>query len=204
MSWIKQFVRWLLPKRYRKSAEKYRENVLTQDDKREDNSNPRCVEAHDSDSDIVIEYESNLHVLSEPEDMKQQTVASAVRHTKENNKPNDDLYSDWKKLVCDVVSFSEELMEMDDVNNANVHHVVQYALDRIDKVLKCNGVTAIDGEEVFDLLRHVSVEPRPVEDGSCIGKTVRCGWELDGKVLRRAQVSAAVMGHGKGEAGGML
>ncbi|MBR6021042.1 MAG: hypothetical protein IK066_01330 [Kiritimatiellae bacterium] len=84
-------------------------------------------------------------------------------------------------------------MELDVPDNADLHAAVQYALNRIDAILEKTGVQPIDGERTYSPLRHVPVPPGPVRKGTPIARTLRKGWCIGGKVLRKARIETDAM-----------
>lgn len=89
------------------------------------------------------------------------------------------IHFQWNQIVCD---HEKELCE------------------RLCEILLQRGAVQIDGDVLFDSIRHVDIDNICHVDGARIIETIVPGWEYRGKVIERAKVKVAdaqTAGHAK-------
>ena len=90
---------------------------------------------------------------------------------------------DAERILCDIAELSDELLDASPSSD--------YALDRIDEILQRYGAMPITGSAKYDPRFHKAIPTGVVEKGAPIIDTLRNGWMLNGRVLRRARVKVA-------------
>lgn len=93
---------------------------------------------------------------------------------------------DTERILCDIAELSDELLD------ATASAYSGYALDRIDEILQRHGAMPIAGSMKYDPRFHRAIPTGVVEKDTPIIDTIRNGWTLHGRILRRARVKVAL------------
>ena len=80
------------------------------------------------------------------------------------------------------------LRESDTENDNRLQHVSL----RMETILDRSGLERIENEPEYDICRHFVVSDGPIPKGARIVETLRPGFRLDRRILRRAQVKVEV------------
>ena len=103
---------------------------------------------------------------------------------------------DNKPLVKVFAECADLLNELDDMagnfKSEREQFLLQMVRERIRSVLILSGGTPIDGDEVFDIIRHFSLNCDQANDGMPIQEFVEAGIMLGERVFVRAKVNLKV------------
>lgn len=95
----------------------------------------------------------------------------------------------YVKLIEDVFMLSAEVERiMAKSKDDGVKGFAEHIFCRIEDMVERNGALSIGNEKLFDIRRHQPVPVALVPDGARIAQTVRPGWRLEERVMRRAKV----------------
>lgn len=95
------------------------------------------------------------------------------------------------RIVEDIINLQEDIEKKRKKLPDDVQDFLDYINDKIDELLLHNELKPIENETSFNRLRHQSVPPRNVENGTRIIETVSCGFYLEQRVFKRAKVVVA-------------
>ena len=96
-----------------------------------------------------------------------------------------------EQVLCDMAELSDELLDVVFSSNSEARQSVEYTIDRVDEILLKHGATAIDKCMRYDPMLHRAIPAGVLEKGAVITDTLRCGWMLNDRVIRRARVKMA-------------
>jgi hypothetical protein len=97
-----------------------------------------------------------------------------------------DAYIKLAELCCEM---HDELDRMSrQFSDSTMLNFIDMQKSRIREALILSGATAIDEESVFSLLRHKSVSPGIVRDGTPIQETIEPGIAIESRVMIKSKV----------------
>jgi molecular chaperone GrpE (heat shock protein) len=110
-----------------------------------------------------------------------EAAAKAVAEKEQIQQQRDSLIRECTDLMNDLDRFAGQ-------GDEGANQMVEFVLSRLEDALDRNRVTRIEGESQFNNIRHRTEGGKRVPQGTPIVETVRSGYMLDNRVIRRALV----------------
>ncbi|MDO4571691.1 MAG: hypothetical protein Q4D38_15015 [Planctomycetia bacterium] len=158
---------------------------------------------YEMDTQKKIENEDFLNVehpdLEETFDLEEETVPNAnpvaienpIESVPEEAEKEDSLLDNRPlvKLTENVVRLGDDIARHLPTLSQEAAEFAQYVSGRLDEMLLRCGVEPIEDETSFHIVRHQTVPPRNIPNGTPITATLVPGLRLEERVLRRAKVT---------------
>lgn len=125
-------------------------------------------------SERLVEAEQNMPIVESPESVTAKPQASS-----------DAAFFDVIKDCADLLI---QLEDMEGRLDEKAKPLAEHVKINLQEIIERAGANRIDGEVRFDVARHQPVPAKVVAKGSTIKATLGPGYEVGGKIVKRARV----------------